>query len=79
LILAAGLLVVLAGCRGDAELKCDSGGAYLSAVEVPRVKAPEGLDDLDQLKEVPLPDASPREERAEGSGCLESPPDVRDN
>lgn len=70
------VLVILAGCRGEAELKCETGGAYLSAVETPRVKAPDGLDDLDRLREAPLPEASPRSERWEGSGCLEAPPEV---
>ena len=75
----AGLLVIvfgllgLAGCRGDAELKCDDGGAYLIAAETPRVAAPEDLDDLDAIREVPLPDASPRVNQGEG-GCLEAPP-----
>ena len=69
-------LVLFAGCGGDTPLKCESGGAYLSAAETPRVRAPDGLDDLDPLREAPLPDASPRSERWEGSGCLEAPPRV---
>jgi uncharacterized lipoprotein len=69
-------VLFLAGCGGDTQLKCESGGAYLSAVEKPRVRAPEGLDDLDPIREAPLPDASPRSERWDGSGCLEAPPRV---
>jgi hypothetical protein len=69
-------LFILAGCGGDTPLKCESGGAYLSADEMPRVRAPEGLDDLDPIREAPLPDASPRSERWDGSGCLEAPPNV---
>lgn len=72
-------LVLLAGCRGDAELKCEAGGAYLSAAETSRVTAPEDLDDLDRVREVPLPEVSPQAERPEGSGCLEAPPRIEDN
>jgi uncharacterized lipoprotein len=71
--------VLLAGCRGDAELKCETGGEYLSAAETPRVTAPEDLDDLDRVREVPLPEVSPQAERPEGSGCLESPPRIGGN
>ena len=66
----------LAGCRGGGELKCDSGGSYEAARETPRVRAPDDLDDLDELREVALPDASPRRERPADAGCLESPPKV---
>ena len=72
-------LVILAGCRGEAELKCDTGGAYLSAVETPRVTAPGDLDDLDQFREVPVPEVSPQAERPQGDGCLESPPQIGSN
>lgn len=70
-------MLALAACGGeDAILKCESGGAYLNAVETPRVRAPEGLDNLDALREIPIPEASPRPERAADGGCLEAPPRV---
>jgi uncharacterized lipoprotein len=75
--LLASLLVTLAACGGDSGLKCDKNVAYLQARETPRVKAPEGLDDLDALREMPLPKASPQAPQAPDGKCLEHPPVVR--
>lgn len=72
LLLAA---VVVAGCGGVGRLSCDE-GPYLAAVSAAKVVAPEGLDDLDPLNEVPLPEASPREEGGYSGPCLESPPQI---
>jgi uncharacterized lipoprotein len=71
------LLVALAGCGGDSALKCDKNVAYLQARETPRVKAPAGLDDLDVLREMPMPKASPQAPRPPEDRCLEHPPIVR--
>ena len=65
----------LAACGGSKALVCDT-GPYQDAVHPPRVQAPEGLDNLDQLREIPLPEASPRPDRPEGAPCLERPPTV---
>ncbi len=62
----------LAACGGD-DLTCDE-GPYQTAVRAQRVQAPSDLDSLEQLKEMPLPAASPRAPRPEGSPCLENPP-----
>jgi hypothetical protein len=67
-------MLALWACGGDAVLKCEKGGAYLNAFETPRVRAPEGLDNLDSLREMPLPDASPQSQRPPEGGCLEAPP-----
>ena len=67
---------VIAGCRGGGEIRCDEGGGYALARETPRVRAPDDLDDLDVLREAPLPAASPRPERPASAGCLESPPKI---
>ena len=70
-------VLALTACGGgDAVLKCESGGTYLNATETPRVRAPEGLDNLNALKEMPVPEASPQSERPAASGCLEAPPKV---
>ena len=70
-------MLALSACGGDdAILECEQGGSYLNAVETPRVRAPEDLDNLDSLREMPLPEASPRGDRPAGSGCLEAPPTV---
>ena len=77
--LAIGLTLVmgLSACSKDVDLACDDVRAYQLSVEGKRVEAPEGLDDLDPLKEVPLPEASPRAEREDGSSCIDRPPKVR--
>lgn len=66
----------LAGCGGPVDLTCDELLAYEAAREGQRIEAPEGLDELDPLKEMPLPRASPRPERPAGSPCLDMPPSV---
>jgi hypothetical protein len=69
------LAVSLAACGGTPELTCDE-GSYKSAVRAPRVQAPEDLDNLEPAREMPLPTASPRDPRPEGSPCIELPPTV---
>ena len=68
-------VLLIAGCGGDSMMTCDE-GPYQAAVRAPRVVAPDGLDNLDPLDEVPLPEASPRVEGAYEGPCLESPPQV---
>jgi hypothetical protein len=68
-------VLLIAGCGGDSMMTCDE-GPYQVAVRAPRVVAPDGLDSLDPLDEVPLPEASPREEGTYEGPCLESPPQV---
>jgi uncharacterized lipoprotein len=68
------LIVGLAACGGSKELTCDTEAAYLSAVRAPRVQAPEDLDDLEELREMPLPQASPQAPRPTDSKCLDAPP-----
>jgi len=72
LLLAAGLHA----CGGSADLTCDDVQVYQLAVESKRVEAPEDLDNLDPLREVPLPEASPREALPPGSDCVDRPPKV---
>lgn len=75
-----GLTIValcLGGCGGTLDIACDEQQYYQSAKVGKRVKAPEGLDDLDPLREMPLPEASPREPRPEGSPCFDRPPQIQ--
>ena len=81
LVVAAGSL--LAGCFGgkDIDLTCDEPKFYEAANDGPRVKAPEGLDELEDYKVMPVPDAAPAQPRPAGSPCVDRPPNVlkRDN
>ena len=70
------LFAALGGC-GGIELTCDDVRVYQLAEETTRIEAPEDLDDLDPLKEAPLPEASPRAEREPGSPCIDRPPTVK--
>ena len=75
-LLAAFLVLMLAGCGGNVgSVSCDE-GPYLAAVSAPKVKAPDGLDDLDPLAEMPMPEASPQEPRPDDGRCLEQPPTI---
>ena len=67
------LLSGLAACGGSKDLTCDE-SPYKSAVRAPRVQAPADLDNLEPLREMPLPEASPQKPRPEGSPCLDRPP-----
>jgi len=74
-IILIACVVGLAACGGNKNLVCDE-GPYQSAVRAPRVQAPEGLDSLEPLREMPLPEPSPRPDRPEDAPCLDSPPSV---
>ncbi len=74
-VVVVALLAGLGGC-GGIELTCDDVRDYQLAEETKRVEAPDDLDNLDPRREVPLPDASPREERAPGSPCIDRPPEM---
>ena len=76
----ASLAIVLAGlvaCSGNVDLSCDDEQLYQLAVEGKRVVAPDDLDNLDPLRETPLPQAAPRDARPAGSDCIDRPPQVQ--
>ena len=70
------LLVSLSACGKDnVRVTCDEAQPYQSVVAGKRVVVPEGLDPLDDFKEMPLPKAeSPP--RPEGAECIENPPAI---
>jgi len=70
------LLAALGACGGGKNLTCDEVQYYQLSEEGERVAAPEGLDDLDPLREMVLPQASPREPRPPGSECFDRPPKI---
>jgi len=69
-------LALLSGCGGNELMSCDEVRRYQLAAEGKRIETPDDLDDLEPLREMPLPKASPRPERPEGSPCLDLPPSV---
>ena len=79
-ILYLSLLLVallLSACGGEVNLTCDEVQTYQQAVAGKRIEVPDGLDSLDPLRELPLPEASPRPPRPAGSACIDRPPNVR--
>lgn len=75
-LLAGSQLVACAG-SSDLAVSCDDGKrAYRDAKEHEKLKVPEDLDEPDRLKELPLPEASPRADRPSDAPCLEIPPGV---
>ncbi len=71
-------LAVMSGCGvgGEIDNTCDEVRLYQLATEGRRLETPEGLDDLDQFREMPLPQASPRPPRGAGMPCLDLPPSI---
>jgi hypothetical protein len=76
-LLFLGSLVIALNACGGKDLTCDEVQFYQLSEEGKRVEAPEGLDDLDPLREMPLPEASPQAERPAGSDCFDRPPGIQ--
>jgi hypothetical protein len=73
------LLLPIAGliaCGGPVDLTCDEVRLYQEARPGKRIEVPDDLDELSPLRELPLPQASPRPPRPEGSPCMDLPPNV---
>ena len=75
-VLAASSL--FAGCFGskDVDLSCDEPKFYEGARDGARIRAPEGLDELDEYKVMPVPEVASAEPRPAGSPCVDRPPDL---
>mgnify|MGYP001812566444 CR=1 FL=1 len=69
-------MIGLAACGGTQDLTCDEEQAYQLAQEAPYVRSPDDLDELDEFRRLPLPEASPRPPREKGSPCLDLPPSI---
>jgi hypothetical protein len=68
------LLSSLVACgRGEIRMTCDEPQPYQAVVPGKRVVVPDGLDPLDEFKEMPVPKAD-TPPRPEGSKCIEYPP-----
>lgn len=58
---------------------CEDPQRYESSRLGKRIEAPEGLDSLQESKELSIPEASPRPPRSEDDPCLELPPVYKDD
>ena len=71
------LLSTLAACgKDEVRTTCDEPQAYQAVVRGKRIVAPEGLDSLDEFKEMPVP-KSETPPRPAGSKCIEYPPSIK--
>jgi uncharacterized lipoprotein len=72
-------LVVLTGIaacgKHETRTTCDEPKPYQSAVAGKRIVVPDGLEPLDEMKEMPIPKAE-SEPRPAGSKCIEYPPSI---
>jgi len=75
LIVAALAAPLTVGCAPD--LTCNDPQPYQFAVETPKVDAPNGLDELQESREMLIPRASPQEPRDPDSPCLDLPPSLK--
>ncbi|MDJ0698811.1 MAG: hypothetical protein QNJ07_03060 [Woeseiaceae bacterium] len=68
--------VALAGCFGDKAIDrtCDEPKHYESAQRGERIRSPDGLDDLEEYREMPIPEATNTTPRPAGSPCIDMPP-----
>ncbi len=66
---------LITACGGSQT--CDKPQIYESARPGQKIEVPEGLDPLPTDNEVPIPQASRKNERAEGDPCLDYPPVLR--
>jgi uncharacterized lipoprotein len=72
LLLVAMASFAFAGCGGNRT--CEEPELYESAKPGQRITVPDDLDPPQEQKELTIPDAAPREARAENAGCLDEPP-----
>ncbi|NCF51790.1 hypothetical protein GWP57_09275 [Gammaproteobacteria bacterium] len=70
------VLAIMACGGGPIDLTCDEVRMYQLAQAGKRIEVPDDLDGPSPLRELPLPEASPRPPRPEGSPCLDLPPSV---
>jgi len=68
-------VLIITGCSSAPT--CDEYAFYESAEGGKRIKAPDDLDDLDEYKEMVIPEASPRPLRDLGAGCIDKPPTLK--
>ena len=79
LVLLAVTVLALSACGGNdtKEVDCEAGLKYQDRSEPPRVVSPEGLDQLDELAEIPIPRADPDAPAMPEGVCNDRPPKIR--
>lgn len=72
-------VAIAAGCGGNdtKEVDCDANLKFQNRVEGKRVVAPDGLDQLNELAEMPIPRADPNAPKMPEGACNDAPPLIR--
>lgn len=79
LLSALATTLVIAACGGNEakEIDCEANLKYQDRVEGKRVVAPEGLDQLNALAEMPVPRADPDAPKMPEGMCNDRPPIIK--
>ena len=75
-VLALGAAMSACGGNGTKVVDCDEGLQYQNRVEGQRVVVPEGLDQLNEYAEMPIPRADPDAAQPAPGKCADTPPIV---
>ena len=75
--LVLGLSLTACGGNQPKEIDCEANLKYQNRVEGKRVVAPEGLDQLDALAEMPVPRADPNAPKLPPGVCNDMPPRIQ--
>ena len=78
-LLLAVAALALSACGGNEPkaVDCERGLKYQDRSEPPRVVAPDGLDQLNELSEIPIPRADPDAPQMPEGKCNDQPPLIR--
>lgn len=76
-VLAIALLLSACGRNDTKEINCEANLKFQNRVEGKRVVAPEGLDQLNQLAEMPVPRADPNAPKMPPGACNDQPPLIK--
>ena len=71
------LLAALACGACSSSITCEDPERYQAAVAGVRVTAPDDLDQLQESRETPIPEASPRDPRPADAPCIDLPPTIQ--
>ncbi len=77
-LVGAAVLCSLSACFGDKNIdySCDEPQRYQQVPQGKRIESPEGLDPLNEMMEMPIPEAEDAPVRPAGSPCIDLPPSV---
>jgi len=76
-VLVLGVLLTACGRNDTKEVDCEASLEYQNRVEGKRVVAPEGLDQLNPLAEIPIPRADPNAPEMPPGVCNDNPPMIK--